>query len=55
MTPNLRKIRNCKVLEVLLPGFGNAISGSSLPLIRLDARLCYQLLDGGKFFLYPFR
>ena len=27
MTPNLRKIRNCKVLEVLLPGFGNATSG----------------------------
>ena len=27
MTPHFRKIRNCRVLEVLLPGFGNATSG----------------------------
>ena len=27
-TPNIRRIRNCKVLEVPLPGFGNATSGS---------------------------
>jgi hypothetical protein len=25
--PNFQKIRNCKVLEVPLPGFRNAISG----------------------------
>ena len=26
VTPNFRKIRNCKVLEVPLPDFGDAIS-----------------------------
>jgi hypothetical protein len=54
MTPNLRKIRNCRVLEVLLPGFGNATSGLSclaLTKVSLNILRFHQILRATRSFL----